>query len=117
MALAFLPHSPRLLAFASPCLGAAALLYDAVAGAPLRVLAVPAPVASLAVSPCGGLLALGLTDCSILMADTEGAASLALKGHSAPVAALAFADGGAALASAAGDVMWLWPRDALRSAP
>ncbi|KAI8472679.1 MAG: hypothetical protein J3K34DRAFT_519551 [Monoraphidium minutum] len=111
--LAFLPHNPRLLLFSSPCLGAAALLFDAAAGAPLRQLALPAPVASLAAAHRGGWVALGLEDGSVVVADAEGEASAALCGPIRAVRALAFGARGE-LVAGAGAGMWVWQEDAAR---
>jgi hypothetical protein len=114
--LQFLPSAPHLLLFSSPCLGAAALLYDTAAGAPLRSFALPAPPASLAASPCGRLVAFGLADGALLLADPTGDACAALTGQAGPARALAFAGAGgrAPLVSAAGEVLWVWHADALR---
>lgn len=110
----FLPHSPRLLLFSSPCLGATALLFDAAANRPLRTLALPAPAAALAAAPCGRYIAFGMENGGVLVADTEGEASVELSGHIRPVRALAFGAGGE-LVSAAGEAMWVWQPDASRA--
>jgi hypothetical protein len=109
--LAFLPGSPALLLFTSPCLGPAALLFDAAAGRPLRRIALPCAAASLAASPCGGAAAFGLEDGGVaLLADPLGGGAgpaAALRGHARAVRAVAFAAGGR-LVSGAGDAMWVW---------
>lgn len=112
--MAFLPSNPRLLLFCSPCLATEAVLLDAASGAPLRTLALPAAAASLAVSPCGELLAFGLADGGVLLSDAQAEASTLLTGHGRGVGALAFDGGGGRLLSAAGEVVWVWHRDALR---
>lgn len=111
--VAFLPHSPPLLLFASPCLGAAALLFDAAAGTQLRALQLPAPATSLAASPRGGWVAFGLESGDVMVADAEGEASALLTGHVRAAGALAFAAGGE-LVSGAGDSMWVWQPDPAR---
>jgi hypothetical protein len=114
--LAFLPGHPHLLVFSSPCLQSDALLFDAAARAPLRTLALSAPPAALAASPCGGLLAFGLADGRVLLADAERAGAAAvLTGHVRGVRAVAFAGGGGGrlLVSGAGDVAMVWRRRGL----
>jgi hypothetical protein len=108
--LAFLPSATHLLLFTSPCLGAAALLFDAAAGAPLRSFALPAPPAALAACPSGGLLAFGLADGGLLLADALGESFALLTGQAGAVAALAFAGCGRSqrLLSVSGEVLWAW---------
>ena len=120
---AFLPPDARLLAFTSPCLGARALLLDAASGAPLRQLELGSAPAALAVAPMvlggrasRGLVAFGLEDGGVVLTDAEAEGSVALAGHGRAVRALAFCGGGELLVSAAGECMWVWRRDGLRSA-
>ena len=111
--LAFLPHNPRLLLFSSPCLGTAALLFDAAAGVQLRALQLPSPAASLAAAPRGGWVAFGMESGDVLVADAEGEASAVLSGYVRAVRALAFGAGGE-LVTGAGDSMWVWQPDPTR---
>lgn len=126
--LAFLPASPHLLAYTSPCLGREALIYDYKSRQPLRTLQLPSPPASLAVPACPqavrcrssaiqsvqagkqGLVAFGLQDGGVLVADSEAEASTVLTGAARAVSAVAFGARGRVVAGA-GDLMWVWQRD------
>jgi hypothetical protein len=109
--VAFIPGSSKLLLFSSPCLQAAALLLDITTGQPLRELALPGCPSSIAVSPGGHLLAFGLHDGRVVLADAAGEASSELGACAAgrvPVVSLVFTAGGQRLLAAAGNIVTVW---------
>jgi hypothetical protein len=109
--VAFIPGSAKLLLFSSPCLQAAALLLDISTGQPLRELVLPGCPSSIAVSPGGHLLAFGLHDGRVVLADAAGEASSDLGPCAAgrvPVVSVVFTSGGQRLMAAAGDIVTVW---------
>jgi hypothetical protein len=109
--VAFIPGSSKLLLFSSPCLQGSALLLDIISGQPLRQLLLPGCPSSTAVSPGGQLLAFGLHDGRVVLADAAGEASSELGACAAgrvPVAALTFTNSGKRLLAAAGSIVTIW---------
>ncbi|PNH08695.1 WD repeat domain-containing protein [Tetrabaena socialis] len=111
--LAFVGGATKLLAFSSPLLLGAVLMYDYRLAAVVRRITVPQMVRSLSLTADGSALVLGGMERTAYVVHLASGNTEALTGHSGPVVAVAFTADGKNAVTVAGSLLLVWDAQTL----